>query len=77
MVNDKVSVIDVKGEFTAFAEGVLMQAYIQDWHGTIRERQRGGSRKVNGRSTIRTPPRKIRAQFRGNKHTSLTFIVGE
>jgi anti-sigma B factor antagonist len=28
-VNDKVSVIDVKGEVTAFAEGVLMQAYNQ------------------------------------------------
>jgi anti-sigma B factor antagonist len=28
-VNDKVSVIDVKGELTAFAEGVLMQAYNQ------------------------------------------------
>jgi anti-sigma B factor antagonist len=28
-VNDKVSVIDVKGELTAFAEGVLMQAYTQ------------------------------------------------
>jgi hypothetical protein len=41
MVNEKVSVIDVKGELTAFAEGVLMQAYIQDWHRTIREWQRG------------------------------------
>ena len=28
-VNDTVSVIDVKGELTAFAEGVLMQAYNQ------------------------------------------------
>jgi anti-sigma B factor antagonist len=28
-VNDRVSVIDVKGELTAFAEGVLMQAYNQ------------------------------------------------
>ena len=28
-INEKVSVIDVKGELTAFAEGVLMQAYNQ------------------------------------------------
>jgi anti-sigma B factor antagonist len=28
-INDKVSVIDIKGELTAFAEGVLMQAYNQ------------------------------------------------
>ena len=28
-VNDKVSVIDVKGELTAFGEGVLMDAYGQ------------------------------------------------
>ena len=28
-VGDKVSVIDVKGELTAFAEGVLMDAYNQ------------------------------------------------
>jgi anti-sigma B factor antagonist len=28
-VNEKVSVIDVKGELTAFAEGVLMDAYGQ------------------------------------------------
>ena len=28
-VNDKVSVIDIKGELTAFAEGVLMDAYNQ------------------------------------------------
>ena len=41
MVNDKVSVIDVKGELTAFAEGVLMQTYIQGWHRTIREWQWG------------------------------------
>jgi hypothetical protein len=27
MANDKVSIIDVKGELTAFAESVLMQAY--------------------------------------------------
>ena len=26
-VSDRVSVIDVKGELTAFAEGVLMEAY--------------------------------------------------
>jgi hypothetical protein len=77
MVNEKVSVIDVKGELTAFAEGVLMHAYIQDWHRTFANGSGGGSRKVNGRSTIRTPPRIIRAQFRGNKHTSLTFFVGE
>ena len=32
MVNDKVSIVDVKGELTAFAEGVLMQAYTQGWH---------------------------------------------
>ena len=49
MVNDKVSIIDVKGELTAFAEGVLMQAYTQGRHRTIRECQagRGGSRKVS------------------------------
>ncbi len=28
-VSDKVSVIDVEGELTAFAEGVLMDAYNQ------------------------------------------------
>jgi hypothetical protein len=28
-VNDGVSVIDIKGELTAFAEGVLMDAYNQ------------------------------------------------
>jgi hypothetical protein len=32
MVNEKVSIIDVRGELTAFAEGVLMQAYTQGWH---------------------------------------------
>ncbi len=35
-VNDKVSVIDVKGELTAFAEGVLMQAYDQASDGRVR-----------------------------------------
>jgi anti-sigma B factor antagonist len=35
-VNDKVSVIDVKGELTAFAEGVLMQAYNQASDGSVR-----------------------------------------
>ena len=35
-VNDKVSVIDVKGELTAFAESVLMQAYSQASDGRVR-----------------------------------------
>jgi anti-sigma B factor antagonist len=35
-VNDKVSVIDIKGELTAFAEGVLMQAYNQASDGNVR-----------------------------------------
>ena len=35
-VNDQVSVIDVKGELTAFAEGVLMQAYTQASDGGVR-----------------------------------------
>ena len=35
-VSEKVSVIDVKGELTAFAEGVLMQAYGQASDGRIR-----------------------------------------
>jgi anti-sigma B factor antagonist len=35
-VNDMVSVIDVKGELTAFAEGVLMQAYNQASDGRVR-----------------------------------------
>jgi len=35
-VNEKVSIIDVKGELTAFAEGVLMQAYGQASDGNIR-----------------------------------------
>ena len=35
-VNDKVSVIDVKGELNAFAEGVLMQAYDQASGGKVR-----------------------------------------
>jgi anti-sigma B factor antagonist len=34
-VNDKVSVIDVKGELTAFAEGVLMDAYNQASDGRV------------------------------------------
>ena len=35
-VSDRVSVIDVKGELTAFAEGVLMQAYNQASDGRVR-----------------------------------------
>ncbi len=35
-VNDQVSVIDVKGELTAFAEGVLMDAYNQASGGSVR-----------------------------------------
>jgi len=35
-VGEKVSVIDVKGELTAFAEGVLMQAYSQASDGMVR-----------------------------------------
>jgi anti-sigma B factor antagonist len=35
-VNDNVSVIDVKGELTAFAEGVLMDAYKQASDGRVR-----------------------------------------
>ncbi len=35
-VNDKVSIIDVKGELTAFAESVLMQAYNQAADGRAR-----------------------------------------
>ena len=35
-INDKVSVIDIKGELTAFAEGVLMQAYNQASDGRVR-----------------------------------------
>ena len=35
-VNDDVSVIDVKGELTAFAEGVLMDAYSQASDGRVR-----------------------------------------
>jgi anti-sigma B factor antagonist len=35
-VSEKVSVIDVKGELTAFAEGVLMQAYNQASDGGAR-----------------------------------------
>jgi anti-sigma B factor antagonist len=35
-VSDKVSVIDVEGELTAFAEGVLMDAYNQASDGRIR-----------------------------------------
>ena len=34
-VNDDVSVIDVKGELTAFAEGVLMDAYNQASDGKV------------------------------------------
>jgi hypothetical protein len=78
-VNDKVSVIDVKGELTAFAEGVLMQAYTQGWHRAIRECQSGGGglRKVSGRSTYLHPPRKIRHQCQECKHTSLACILGD
>jgi anti-sigma B factor antagonist len=35
-VNDDVSIIDVKGELTAFAEGVLMDAYNQASDGSVR-----------------------------------------
>ena len=35
-VNEKVSIIDVNGELTAFAEGVLMQAYGQASDGRVR-----------------------------------------
>jgi anti-sigma B factor antagonist len=35
-VSDRVSVIDVKGELTAFAEGVLMDAYGQASDGRVR-----------------------------------------
>jgi anti-sigma B factor antagonist len=35
-INDKVSVIDINGELTAFAEGVLMQAYNQASNGKVR-----------------------------------------
>ena len=35
-VSDEVSVIDVKGELTAFAEGVLMDAYNQASDGGVR-----------------------------------------
>jgi anti-sigma B factor antagonist len=35
-LSDKVSVIDVKGELTAFAEGVLMDAYNQASDGRVR-----------------------------------------
>ncbi len=35
-VSDRVSVIDVKGELTAFAEGVLMDAYGQASDGGVR-----------------------------------------
>ncbi|MDQ3317747.1 MAG: STAS domain-containing protein [Actinomycetota bacterium] len=35
-VNDNVSIIDVKGEMTAFAEGVLMDAYNQASDGKVR-----------------------------------------
>jgi anti-sigma B factor antagonist len=34
-VSDKVSIIDVKGELTAFAEGVLMDAYGQASDGRV------------------------------------------
>ena len=35
-VGDKVSVIDIKGELTAFAEDVLMDAYNQASDGSVR-----------------------------------------
>jgi anti-sigma B factor antagonist len=35
-VNENVSVIDVKGELTAFAKGVLMDAYNQASDGSVR-----------------------------------------
>ena len=37
----------------------------------------GGREKMAGDSLTCTPRRKIRVQFRGYKHTSLTFLVGE
>jgi hypothetical protein len=78
MVNDKVSIIDVKGELTAFAEGVLTLAYTQGWHRVIRECQAGGggSRKLDADTLACTPLRKTREQFHGCKHTSLTFLAG-
>ena len=47
-VNDNVSVIDVKGELTAFAEGVLMDAYKQASDGRVRA--------LASRPTIRAIP---------------------
>src|SRR5215217_1650923 len=40
---------------------------------------RGGGGRRNGllHCWVRTPPGKIRSQFRGCKHTSLIFLVGE
>jgi len=35
-VNEKVSILDIKGELTAFAEGVLMDAYNQASDGRVR-----------------------------------------
>jgi anti-sigma B factor antagonist len=35
-VSERVSVIDVKGELTAFAEGVLMDSYAQASDGSVR-----------------------------------------
>jgi hypothetical protein len=66
MVNDKVSVIDVKGELTAFAEGVLMQAYTQGWHrpGANGRVVGVGHKKSEADSPTCTPPRKIPHRFR-------------
>ncbi len=66
MVNDKVSVIDVKGELTAFAEGVLMQAYTQVWHrpGAHGRVVGVGYKKSEADSPTCTPPRKIPHRFR-------------
>jgi hypothetical protein len=36
-----------------------------------------GQEKRAGNHRRRTPPRKIRARFRGDKHTSLAFSVGK
>ena len=35
-VSEKVSIVDVKGELTAFAEGILMDAYNQASDGMVR-----------------------------------------
>jgi hypothetical protein len=77
MVNDKVSIIDAKGEITAFAEGVLMQAYTQGRHRTIRECQAGrGVAKSECLMPYPHTPRKIRSRFCRDKHILLAILVG-